>query len=293
MKKIVYLLAFTVLVGTFFSSCQKDNPTVTPPTITFNTGAGFTYQDATIESGTVVKVGVVALASTSSNKNLSNFKLTLTSNNVTQTLVDSTFNSNSFQANYSITFDSTGTVRLLAVITDKAGQTAEKSFNIIIEQPTLVINKFTNISLGSYNDSEFGSFYSTTTNEVFFSNDAVSNQGKIDFEFYLGATNGATLAAPDDSTAATVFTALQDTNWVTRNATRFSTTNMTLHDFTTLSNGDSYAFPTFTGEATNRTQLEPGNIIYFKTAQGKLGYILLNNVNSRGDKINIDVIVAQ
>ncbi len=293
MKKIVYLFAFVLLIGTFFSSCKKDNSTVVPPTLTFNTGAGYTYQDVTIESGDVIKVGVVALASTSSNKNLTNFKLTLTSNNVSNTLVDSTFNSNSFQANYSITFDSVETVRLLAVITDKDGQTAEKSFNIIVNKATVVVNKYTDISLGSFNDSENGSFYSTSTNEVFFSNDAINHQGKIDFEFYLGATNGATIAAPDDSTAATVFAALQNNNWVTKNATRFATTNMSIHDFSNISNGDNYAFPTFNGEATNVTHLESGNIIYFKTEQGKLGYIMLNSVISRGDKININVIVEQ
>jgi len=293
MKLSIYSFALIMFAATLFSSCTKDDTVETNPTITFKTGSDYTSSAVTTEVGNSIKIGVIALPSTTSNKNLTNFKLTGTSNNTPQVIIDSTFNEDSFQADYTITFTSAGEVNMIAEITDKEGKKSNISFIVTITDASELVNKFSDITLGSFNENDFGSFYSTSTNAVFFSAQAIENQAKIDFEFYLGTSNGSTIASPADANANNVFTILQDPTWTTKNNTKFTAATINATDFDAIADGAKYIFPEFTGDATSMVNLESNNVIYFKTEQGKTGYIKINNVNGRGDKANIDVIIAQ
>lgn len=291
MRISIYSLALLFFATTLFTSCTKDDTVETDPTISFKTGGNYTSSAVTIEKGSSINIGILALPSTTSKKNLTNFKLTGTTNNTPTTIIDSTFSNDSFNADYLITFETIGETNLIAEISDKNGKSVSTSFVVTVIDASEPVNKHLDISLGSFNDTEFGSFYSTSTNEVFFSNVAIDNQTIIDFEFYLGATDGPTIASPADENAYTVFRVLRDAAWVTKNNTKFMAATISVDDFDAIS--DSYTFPDFTGEATSMINLETNNILYFKTAEGKTGFIKINNVNGRGDKANIDVIVAQ
>jgi len=293
MKFSIYSLAIVFFAASLFISCSKDDTVETYPTISFKTGNDYTSSAVTIEKGGSIKIGVIALPSTTSNKNLTKFKLTGTTNNTPATIIDSTFSNDSFNADYSIAFEIAGETNLIAEIFDKDGKTASISFIITVIDASEPIYKYTDITLGSFNDIEFGSFYSTSTNEVFFSDQAINNQPKIDFEFYLGLADGATIASPADENANNVFRILQNPLWTIKNNTKFMVAVISADEFDAISDGDNYTFSDFTGESTSIINLQPNNVTYFKTEQGKTGFIKVNNVNIIGKEMNIDVIIAQ
>ena len=290
MKKLSYLLGLFLVAGMLFSSCSKDEteePQDLTPTISFKGDAGYTSADVTINEGDDILVGVIALENSTSGKNLTNFKMVLTSNNTPQTLVDSTFNESSFTADYSISFDNAGETRLSATITDKDGKSKEVAFNITVNaiQPTVVT--YEDIKLGSWNDVDYGSFYATTTNTVYFKADATNNQAAIDFAFFKGATTQNSIGAPASSNVQTIF---DIGNWTTFNETKIEMATIDAAEFDAI--GVIYAFPDLTENTLEVNNLEAGNVLLFETVNGKKGYIKINNFDQKGDRMNIDVKVA-
>ena len=290
MKKLSYLLGLFLVAGMLFSSCSKDEneePEDLTPTISFKGDAGYTSADVTINEGDDILVGVIALENSTSGKNLTNFKMVLTSNNTPQTLVDSTFNESSFTADYPIPFDNAGETRLSAKITDKDGQSKEIAFNITIEEVQPTVSTYEDIKLGSWNDVDFGSFYATTTNSVYFKADAANNQDAVDFAFFKGATTQNSIGAPASSNVQSVF---DIGNWTTLNETKIEMATISAAEFDAI--GVIYAFPDLTENTLEVNNLAAGNVLLFETVNGKRGYIKINNFDQKGDRMNIDVKVA-
>lgn len=294
MKKINLFLMLLFLAGaSIFSSCSKDDdPLVDPnPTIDFKGGSTYTSSDVTIDAGQQILVGFNAAYNTSTKKNLTNFLLTLTTNNVAQTLVDSTINTDVYSADVTISFPQVGTSRLTAKITDKDGYTDEVSFNITVEQAGVKVTKYSNVELGSFNDA-VGSFYATSDNSVYTVTNAPDNQSKIDMIFYKGVTNANTIAAPDDASLSTIPTLGVD-SWTVKNQTRFIKTTMTAAEFDAI--GEYYVFPEFieANASSKANLLEETQVVFFRTQAGKLGYFKVVDLYSRGDLAKFDVIVVE
>lgn len=297
MKKLsFYLIAILLGIATVFTSCKKDDDPATPvdlnPIIAFNTGAGFTFQDVTIAAGDSILVGVVATSNPSSGKKIESFQIYLIVDNVPQTpIVDSSgINSTAFTANYWIKFLNAVSGKFYMEITDKDGKKSTATFNIVVEEGGSVVYKFTGITLGSFNDTEFGSFYSATNDQTYFSAEAINSQELIDWCFFKGATNGNTLAAPADADAKNVFAILQDPSWTVFNETMFTDASISAEDFDAISDGDTYAFPAWASGELKANQLAIGDVKFFKLQNGKLGYFKITDF-PRGDKISFDVVV--
>ena len=286
MKKTIYLFAALVIAGTLFiSSCQKDDPIVIPPAINFVTGGDYISSDVTLYTNQEFKVGINANKDAESENKLSNFKIVRTYNNIPYTALDSTLNGDYFSIEIiANSHPLVGEERWTYTITDEAGESSEVSMVITTEAG---IQEYLNVTLGSYNDEVYGSFFSTTSGETFFKPEATTNQEIIDFIFYLGATNGATIAAPDNQDAIDVFAL----DWTTQNQTRFMTTGISVEEFDAI--GASYNFTDFTGTDDCWNQLATDDIVYFKTAGDKLGFFKVNSINAKGDIINIDVKVQK
>lgn len=285
MKKIVYLFV-ALLTVSVFSSCSKDDDPVGPPNLNFLGGDEYVDTDAVIEVNTTFKVGIAATENAETGQKLSTLKLTRTINETA--FIDTTFNINDSQYNIDFTFNSqaAGMVEVIEfTLTDKGGQVAQKSLTITYEEAAVNVNKNMGVTMGSHNDDN-GSFYSTTTKQVFNITDATANQENVDFLFYLGAVNGSTIASPADEDANTVYS-IQD--WTTKNNTLFASTDITVEAFDNI--GDTYTFPEFTGTDTGITELENNMVIMFKTAGEKMGLIKVNSINGRGDFISLDIIV--
>jgi hypothetical protein len=297
MRKFSYLFAALLMTAAVFvSSCTKDEETDPGPSLTLKGGAGYTSADATILVGTTIKFGVVAGKSSVSNDKLTRFKCTLTSNNVPNTIKDTTLNADSFNWETSIQFTSVGSGRLSFEITDKGGVVVEKSFIVNVEGPETV--KYSNIELGSWNDA-IGSFFATSEGvayNVAQTSTIPSNQAKIDFLFFKGAVNGNTIAAPDDVDANTI-SDLKLNLWTNKNQTRFNPVSINAAQFDAI--GTNYQFPAFNlGLQTTKVnepndQLAPGKVFLFKTQAGKVGLIKIVDLYTKGDKMKIDVVMEK
>jgi hypothetical protein len=292
MKMNRLFLILAVAIATAFTSCKKDDDIVNPePSIDFKGGANYTATDVTINAGEQILVGFNAAYNPDTEENLTNFKVVLTSNNVSQTLIDSTINTASYSTDINITFPEAGSARLEATITDEAGRTDAVSFNITIDEAGVKVVKYSDITLGSWNDA-IGSFYAANENEIYTVSQAFNNQAKVDFIFYKGVQNMNTISAPDDADLSEI-TTFNMADWTIKNETRFVMTSMTAAEFDAI--GDYYSFTEF-GQNTTTSKvvdLENGAVVQFRTQDGDYGLIKVVNFYSRGDLGVIDVIIME
>jgi len=287
-----YSLAMLVVAGIILGGCKKDEVEKIDlgPTLSLKSGEGYTSADFSVEDGTSLKFGVTASKSATHDNFLTRFNILYNS----LTLVDTVLNTANFDADFTLKFVGAGTGKIIFKITAQQGLTAEKELNVTITEPVIPgveVFKRSDIELGSFNDP-IGSFFNTTDTTVYTVAQAKENQAKVDFLFFKGVTNQNTIAAPDDADANSI-TDFQLGDWTTKNPTRFILTNLTPAQFDEI--GDLHEFPEF--EAANAlskiNQLEANNVLFFKTAAGKLGYIKIADLYFRGDRIKIDVIVEK
>ncbi|GAB1403388.1 hypothetical protein MASR1M74_05660 [Lentimicrobium sp.] len=284
----------------FVTSCSSDDddPIDPGPSLTLKGGSDYTSDDKTINVGETIKFGVIGNKSSVSGNKLTRFKLDFIANNIPEKMFDTTLNSDSFNWDGTMKFTGVGEGNLSFQLTDKGGMTTTKTFKITIEDPGSAINKYKDVTFGSWNDPE-GSFFSASEGLLYTvgqTKATPANQAKIDFIFFKGATNGNSLASPDNADLQTI-TTLQVKNWSVKNQTRFNTTDISVSQFDAI--GDSYNFPPFnlTGTKDIINNLvdtgENGRVFLFKTQAGKLGLVKIVDLYSRGDRAKVDVIVQK
>lgn len=297
MKKWNFLfMALLMSMAVIVSSCGTDEEENPGPTLNLKGGTDYTSVDATIQINTPITVGVNGTKSPVSGDKLTRFKFSITANNISTTMVDSTFSSDSFTWESDLTFSGVGEARLLFELWDKGGLKSEKFFTVTIEDPGTAINKFQNVEFGSWNDA-VGSFFSSVegiTYTVGQTSNSPANQVKIDFVFFKGATNLNTFASPDDTDLNTI-NDLKVNTWPAgnKNQTRFNPTNLTAAQFDAI--GTTYQFPTFnmSAQTTKMKQLAEGQVFLFKTKNNKLGLVKVVDLYSRGDRAKASIIVQK
>lgn len=126
MKKNILFIACCIGLM-LFASCKKDP---VAPTITAIQGEGYVVENAQIYSGTEIQVGFKATG-----ENLTKMDITLTKDG---TIIASSSQPIEKQPDFSysktFTIDETGTITITGIVTDAAGQTATKSFNIVCNE---------------------------------------------------------------------------------------------------------------------------------------------------------------
>lgn len=299
MKKLFVLLSFVVIAGSvFLTSCEDDTTTpVGDPTINLVAGAGLISTNTTLTVNEEFTVRVAAFMNTESKAKLKSLKITRLFNPTREITWDTTFTINKEESiQYDFTFTAAnlpGSEEIAFLVTDDNSRSDEASLTITTVPGGVEVQKWTNITLGSYNDP-LGSFFATTTGAVLTIAEATATPAIVDFAFFLGATNGPSIASPIDDVLLEFSEFAAIATWNPRNDTRLIfPAPMTADDFNSI--GTTYEFPTFNAASsiTLANQLEQNNVIFFKTAAGKLGFLKINSVNSRGDKANIDVVVEK
>ncbi len=290
MKRINSFFAMLLIASVpFITSCATDEePGDVKPTINFVGGAGFTSADVSLETNETIKVGINAFTNASSKAKLNNFKIVRTFNNIPFTALDSTLSSTD---SFSITLESSaypeaGTERWTFTITDKDGESSEISFNVTTTAPTTgkPIKSYTQTILGSYDNSTYGSSFASADGTVYTLADAKANAAKIDWMYYYGATNMATIASPNDPTVLQIFTNSNGpANWSVRNDTKFAKVTLpvgvTWDNITT----DLEIIPLATGiTETKANMLTVGQILAFKTVTGKMGLVKIDAITGTG-----------
>jgi len=298
MKKAVYLFAFLAFVGmTFLTACGgDDDDDDLSPTITFIGGAGYVADDVTLVIGEAFTVGVNASQNASSGKKLENFTVVRTFNNTPTTVLDSTLDDDTFT--WEDTFNGLtdeGVERWTFTITDKDGESSEISFNITTEGASGPIDTHGPSVMGSWQAAS-GSYYASANGAVYKQSEVAGHEAEVDFVFYYGNTNAATLCAPNDAelqAGGSLETDYVCHNWTSPNATKFgNAVTVTWADVT----DDALIVPEATGlTATAATNLTASDIIPFETAGGKKGLIQVSSITGGyGDgEITINVKVQQ
>ena len=267
MKKLSILIALILMafVG-FFSGCEDTTEPV-GPTLEFF-GGNYIDENVTVEPGGVLAFSWLA---TKGDANLASFSIER--DNITLAgYPDEDIPNDNYQATVQLEApQNEGAYVYEFIVIDNDDLSASESFTITVEQSGGPINTWTE-TLGAH-QAVTGSSFASITGEVYQIDDAKANSGLIDFLYYYGASNLATIAAPDDATAATVFNNANNglDTWTTNNSTRFKTTSLTAAEFDAIAD-DLLIVSNATGAADSfEKELEVGDVIAFVTDADKTG----------------------
>ena len=299
MKKWNFLfMALLMSAAVLVTSCggDDDDPIDKGPTINLKGGEGYTSKDDTVKVNESINVGVTGLKSSVSGSKLVNFKFSIVSNEIANTMLDTTFSSDNFEWETPIAFTGTGRARLLFELTDKNGKMNDKSFYVVVDDPGTAVTIYKDVEFGSWNDAA-GSFFVSTEGVTYTVNQTATvpvNQEKVDFVYFYGQTNKNTMASPDDADANTIEN-LKLNLWTKKNQTRFNKTNLTVAQFDAI--GNNYKFQTFNfgDQASKVNNLKVGDIFMFKTKSDKLGLVKITHLSkpTRGDTAKATIIVQK
>jgi hypothetical protein len=295
MKKISLLLAavFISFIG-IFNSCDEAEELLGPKLEFFGTG-GYIDEDVTVEPGAAISFSWLAKKGAS---NLASFSIsrdgaTLTGypdediekdNYTDQVILEAPLN----EGAYVYTF----------TITDNKDMTASVSFTITVEATGGPISEWSE-TLGSH-QSATGSSFATATGTRYNIADAKAHSDEVDFMYFYGVNNLATLAAPDEAKVTEVFSSADGpASWSTRNSTRFVKTLLTAADFDAVEDDLLIVEKANGASSTMANELAEGNIIAFvtdadKTGGSKMGLVKIISITTgAGGTMEISVKVQQ
>jgi len=298
MKKL-FAISLIVLAGAaMFTSCKKDDTKPAPEISVTNNKTAYTI---TATSDTTITFNVTVTAEAE----IDQFTIKKTVGSTTTSYGNPTgfAGKTSYTYNFNETFHSTDTypISFTFKVVDKDAQEASITVTISKVQggttgtPFGAFNSYTAVLMGGQNNATTGSFYASVGNHVYTLSQAAANSAAVDFAYYYGETNLATLSAPADPQITSVANFSTIANWQTRNATKF-VKNPTI-DFANISTTTDISGVTF-GTDLKANQLSVGDVVAFKTDAGKIGFAKvtaitqINGTNSEGT-ITIDVKVQQ
>lgn len=302
MKKYsLFLLSMLVAVLFILPSCSDDDdttPTDPNPSLNFYGGSGYVSGNVTIPILTDFKVGITAASSTESGAKLSKFQVTRVFNNKPTIIIDSTLNTSSFT--YPEIFITSngdiGSENFFFTITDKNGKTKELSFTVTttaVSNPG-PINTWSMKILGAQQNN-IGSSFASIDGTIYTLPEAKINSAKIDWLYFHGSINLATLAAPDDPDAQSVYsTSNGPGSWAVKNPTRFKKIT-TAVDWNAITDDEVILELTASGvDQTKINLLAKNDVLGFLAANGKRGLIKVEEITGEEDgTITISVKVQQ
>ncbi len=288
MKKFnLLVLCAAVAVSGFFSSCTKDNNTTPETTIVANLNG--TDKDAikVIAGETVIyKFTVTAPAKIKSIKVAQKKGAdTTTPINKTSGFLKDTMDI------VSGTVIASANITLTITVVDKTDNTVSKEVVITTD---VALDPIGLVEIGDDDNATLGSSFASIDGLVYKLAEAKASSNKIDFLYFYGSTNKATIASPADATAATVFTGTSGlSSWTTKNATKLKVVTV---NFETAKLSD---VPDVSADgASILPNLTIDNVIAFKTAStsaypSKKGLAKVTAIPSDGatGKIIVDIKV--
>jgi hypothetical protein len=263
------------------TSCTKDSedPIAQPPTITLQVGADYVYQNTTVTVNTPLKVGIRALENATSGANLVSFTFTRTFGINTNTY-DTSFNSSSYQTDWLINANSqAGNETFIFSVKDKDGLTANVTIIITTTPLSGEINTWSMKLLGAQ-ASTTGSSFASIDGTVYNLTNAKANANKVDWLYYYGATDLATIAAPNDPNAKSVYNNATNglQTWAKLNATKFKLITDAV-DFNAITDDAVIVAQTASGVTETRiTALQADKLIAFITDSGKKGILKVESI---------------
>lgn len=233
--------------------------------------SGFTLSQDTASSGDVITVSATFTGDTQ----LSSYTFTnIDGTSITNSISGTSYN---FSETFTVGSYSDGDILSITInVVDQDGLNDTQTKQLVINNAN-PINTYTAVLMGAQNNASSGGFYDAVTNMTYTLSSANSNQGDIDFVYYHGATNQATLAAPnnqvvDGSMGASGFSWTQA--WTVKNATRFINTTI---DFDAQTDDSEIAALTGFSDS-DFNNLSVGDVIGFELFDGKKGIVKVTDI---------------
>jgi hypothetical protein len=181
------------------------------------------------------------------------------------------------------------TIEFAIIATDERNETVTTTHNLTVENG---INSFTAKIMGAQSNATTGSFLATSNGTVYLAAAAATNASLIDFVYYHGATNNATIAAPNDTQVETVHATVK--NWSKRNATKFKATDLTVEQFNAKTYHLQVNSHSENATSTHANQLTAGKVYAFVTEAGKRGLFHVQSISgTTAGTITINVKVEK
>lgn len=273
-----YLLVFGFI---FFiciqSSCKKEEKVLEKPTIEFVLDSAYLSSDTALYMGTVMRYRVKASCI---NVPITNFVINY-NNGVDQVFLDTGIYSKDFIFNLEVIKGTSTLEKWTFTVMNKDREKASVSvFISLATGGTFGAVKNYEITLGAQNNTQYGHFYSFTTEQNYFLEEAFNNQQVIDIGYYYHSVYEATLSSPNDNDAPSIYTGTYGfLNWPTRNESRYNLTTLNASDFNAVDN-DSLLIASYDIVNAKRKgkNVIPGQIWAFRISSGRIGLMKLNNI---------------
>ncbi|MDR1671881.1 MAG: hypothetical protein LBS09_00205 [Bacteroidales bacterium] len=301
---IMGAMLFAVSVG--FASCEKDdedNPFDSPTIAVKATYDGATNKDVSdattieLEEGSAItfqirfsmgadKLKEVHLKSTISGKSypiLDSVELDKGVFNKGEKYIDFEYPTNVGASEETFTF------------TTKDTKDRSSSFTLTIKPKTKqseggFITKTITL-LGAQNNASHGSFYSVALGKVLTIGAAKGQPGDVDFAYFYGSTNEATICAPSDTDGQTIsYGTVKMSSWTIKNDTKFAVVSPADKD-DPATWWDEAITAVGTSRDTKANLLSIGKVVAFKTAGGEVGAFVVSNVSgTQSGSISIQLV---
>lgn len=291
MRKLLYLFTATVLAGSLMTGCdegENEQPGIDNLAVNGTLGVS----SGTHEPGSTINFTFKL----TDDDELKSYSITKSVDGNVSTLESEELSGTTKSVDFSYTFSEAAGKQVIFTITvtDSDDEAVARAYTATLASG---LDSYSAKLLGAQSSST-GSFLATTTGTVYTIADAKTNSDKVDLVYFYGASNFATLAAPNDTDAATVYDGTNGlATWTVKNATKFKTTSMSVQNFNDVDVASKIkaSWDNGTGsEVTKVNSLLKDTVVAFKTASGKYGVALVTNLTtgSTGD-ITISVKVQK
>ncbi|MDG5799046.1 hypothetical protein QA597_01560 [Marinilabiliaceae bacterium ANBcel2] len=267
-KLLMMLMASILISGVIFTSCDDEDDQII---ITFESAP------ETAEVGTEIEFSYSVI----SDRRLDEINFFKEGNIMSEMTIDD-LGDNYYNGHFSYTptVEDAGKNILFSIeVFDRRDNREIRTFRIEVEEMPSDIETYSAKLLGSHKNTDYGSSYNSSDNLVYILSDARENSELIDFIYFYGASNLATLASPDDSDAASVLTM---SDWETRNSTTLALTEITKEQFNSMEDDRLITEAAEDASGTKANELSEGDVVFFETAAGVKGVVLVKGI-SEGD----------
>ncbi|HTO14976.1 MAG TPA: hypothetical protein VLZ83_04360 [Edaphocola sp.] len=211
--------------------------------------------------------------------------------NSVQFEIEENIKETTFSRTFSYTPEVIGKLNFSIEVTDSKGKVQPRLFQVDVIAAAGEIEIYKAVLLGGNKHLTLGSFYSVSENKVFTIANAKANAANIDFAYYYGAENKATIAATSDAGAIQVFN--DPTNglstWTTKKDTKFKKTQITAVQFDEIENDAEISILESISNSSV-TKLAENDVIAFETEEGKKGLFKITELKANSEG-SITIIV--
>lgn len=274
MKHLLFALALPAMV--FLTACGGDSTddAAPKPTLSFQTGSGFTFQDVQAGVDDILKIGVIAK---SNDSKLSKVTISMSTNGGTPGIIfDTTINANSatFNYNYKVQGGVADMLKLTVTANDANGTSAEQSLNIEITPATVAIGLQQNQTVYNLQSpAGYNGAYDLTKSAGKFSADKPTEKDIVDgtpasavFSKSWGTLNGSKFVkiTANDYNLATSSSFIYNL-WKTNAANAAATvTDIKKDDIILVKSGQSVPFGLYIIKITEVRETTADNLDYIK-----------------------------